>query len=341
MPRVISLFVFLLTGLIGQGLLLAQLPLARLLTVFPPGAKVGSQFEVALTGVDLDEANQLCFSHPGITAKQKMGETNGMPEANTFIVTIATNVTPGVYEARVVGRFGISNPRSFVAGDLPEASAPTTNSSPANAAAIPLGTIINGHSEANAFSFYKFTARKGQRILIECQAREIDSRMDAALILYDAAGKELQRNRSGGLLDFAAPADGEYRFKLYDFLFRGGEEYFYRLAAGTGPHIDFIFPPSGLAGTKGKYLLYGRNLPGGTPAKNLTVDGKPLEQLEVEIELPGDPSSQEQFSASQKLSYATLDAFEYRLSTPHGISNPVLLSFGTGHVVSESQPNDQ
>src|SRR5207253_10699392 len=38
--------------------------------------------------------------------------------------------------------------------------------------------------------------------------------------------------------------------------------------------------------TKGKYLLYGRNLPGGTPAKDLAVDGKPLEQLKVEIELP-------------------------------------------------------
>src|SRR5256712_10312139 len=271
-----------------------------------------SKFEVGLTGADLDEAIQHHFTHIGITAKQKVGETNGLPEANKFLVTIATNVTPGVYEARVVGRFGISNPRSFVVSDLPEAIAPTTNSSPANAAAISLGTIINGHSEANAVGFYKFTARKGQRILIECQAREIDSRMDAALILYDAAGKELVR--SGGLLDFAPPADGEYRLKVYDFLFRGGGEYFYRLAVGTGPHIDYIFPPSGLAGTKGKYLLYGRNLPGGTPAKDLAVDGQPLEQLEVEIELPREPTRQ--FSSPQKPADATLDAFEYRLSSP-------------------------
>src|SRR2546426_5131660 len=94
--------------------LFAELPVARLLTVFPPGGKVGSQFEVVLTGVDLDEANQLHFSHTGLTARQKVGETNGLPEANKFIETIATNATPGVYEARVVGRFGISNPRSFV-----------------------------------------------------------------------------------------------------------------------------------------------------------------------------------------------------------------------------------
>ena len=45
-----------------------------------------------LTGADLDEANQLHFSHAGITAKQKVGETNGLPEANKFLITIATNV---------------------------------------------------------------------------------------------------------------------------------------------------------------------------------------------------------------------------------------------------------
>lgn len=339
MARFVSFFLLLLV-LDGRGPLFAQLPLARLLTVFPPGGKAGSQFEVRLTGVDLDEANRLHFSHTDISAKPKLGE-NGLPEANKFLVTIATNVPPGVYEARVVGRFGISNPHSFVVGDLPETIAPTTNSSPANATAISLGTMVNGHSKANKVGFYKFAARKGQRILIECEAGEIDSRMDAALTLSDAAGKELQRSRGGGLLDFAVPADGEYHLKVYDFLFRGGGEYFYRLAVGTGPHIDFIFPPSGLAGKTGKYLLYGRNLPGGTPAKDLAIDGKPLEQLEVEIELPGEVASQKQFSSPQKLADATLDAIEYRLRTPPGVSNPVLLSFTTGPVVPEQQPNDQ
>src|SRR5438552_10259560 len=168
MPHFLWSLLFLLMVLAGRESLLGQMPVVRLFTVFPAGGRVGSQFEVSLTGADLDEANQLHFSHTGITAKQKVGETNGLPEANTFLVTIATNVTPGVYEARVVGRFGISNPRSFVVSDLPEAIAPTTNSSPASAAAISLGTIINGHAEANGFAFYKFTAKKGQRILVEC-----------------------------------------------------------------------------------------------------------------------------------------------------------------------------
>ena len=368
----------LLILLFGGGTPFAQLPVARLLTVFPPGGKTGSQFEVTLTGADLDEASELHFSHAGITGKQKAAGTNASPEPNKFVVTVATNVAPGVYDVRVVGRFGISNPRSFVVSDLPEIIAPATDNSFASAATISLDTIINGRSEANAFAFYKFAARKGQRILIECQARELDSRMEAALILLDSAGKELQRSRSGGLLDFTPPVDGEYHLKVYDFIFRGGGEYFYRLTLTTRPHIDFIFPPSGLAGTKGKYLLYGRNLPGSIPAyvfsgarpssgaassigarasaspsasgpseaaapedgrAPLTLDGKPLEQLEVEIELPREPTRQ--FSSPQILADSALDAFEYRLSTPHGLSNPVLLSFATAPLVAEREPNNQ
>lgn len=340
MARTFSACLVLLFLLFGQRSLLAQLPVARLFTVFPSGGKAGAQVEVDLTGADLDEASQLHFSDPAITAKQKIGASNGLPEANKFVVSIATNASPGIYEARVAGRFGISNPRSFVVSELPEAIAPATNTSLANASPILLDTIVNGRSAANTAAFYKFTAKKGQRILIECQASEIDSRMDAALILSNAAGKDLERNRSGGLLDFTVPADGEFYLKVYDYLFRGGGEYFYRLALSTRPHIDFIFPPSGLAGSKGKYLLYGRNVPGSASAKHLAVDGKPLEQLEVEIELPREAVPQKQFSSLRKVVDATVDAFEYRLNTPKGVSNPVLVGFATGPVVPERPTND-
>ena len=341
MARLVSALLGSLILLIGQRPLLAQLPVIRLLTVFPPGGRAGSEVEVTVAGADLDEANQLHFSHAGINAKPKVSGTNAAPEPNQFIVSIATNVAPGVYDLRVVGRFGISNPRAFVVSHLPENNVPGTNLSAANAAAISLDTITYGRSEANAAQFYKFNAKKGQRILVECKAREMDSKMEPALVLYGAGGKELQRTRSGGLIDFSAPADGEYHLKLHDFLFRGGGEYFYRLAISTGPRIDFVFPPSGLAGSRGKFMLYGRNLPGGTAVKDVTIEGKSLEQLEVEIEFPPAAGAQKQFSCWQQPAEVTLDAFEYRLTGPPGVSNPVLLSFATGPVVPERSPNEQ
>ena len=52
----------------------AQLPMARLGSVFPPGAKQGAKVDVTISGTDLDEVTALRFSHPGITAAPKMSE---------------------------------------------------------------------------------------------------------------------------------------------------------------------------------------------------------------------------------------------------------------------------
>jgi hypothetical protein len=330
--------------LCGTEFSFAQLPLARLSTLFPPGGKTGTTFEVAVTGVDLDEANQLYFSSTNIAAKQKLAEKTSEPEPNKFLVTVGADVAPGICEARVVGRFGVSNPRPFVVADLPELLSPTTNHTAESATEITLGTVVNGRADASAIDYFKFTAKKDQRVLVECLARDIDSRMDDSLVLYDARGRELERRRRGGLLDFIAPADGEFVLGVSDFTYRGGEEYFYRLTIGAGPHVDYIFPPSGLGGSNGKYTLYGRNLPGSTPATGLSINGKPLEQLDVEIALPAADALLQQTPPPDVLSRpcaAAVDGIEYRLRTQRGVSNPVFLGLAAAPVVTEQEPNNQ
>src|SRR3954452_1081107 len=98
----------------------AQLPTARLLTIFPPGGKAGSTFEATVTGNDLDQASTIRFSDTNITAKPKLNDVTGLNEPGKFTVNIASNVASGRYEARVVGRYGISNPRVFSVGVIPE-----------------------------------------------------------------------------------------------------------------------------------------------------------------------------------------------------------------------------
>ncbi len=314
---------------LAAGTLCAQLPVARLSTIFPPGGKAGSAVEVTVSGADLDETTALHFSHAGIAGKLK--------EANKFTVTIAADVPPGAYEARVAGRYGVSNPRAFAVGDLPETTEAATNTATASALEIALGSLVNGRAAANAIDHFKFTAKPGQRILVDCQTRTIDSRMDAVLVLADSVGREVAHNRRGGLLDFTAPAEGQYLLTVHDFLYRGGEEYFYRLSVSVAPYLDFIFPPAGVAGTKGRLVVYGRNLPGGQPAKDLISDGALLEQLTVEIAMPADAKAAARPSGMP--SSAVLDAIEYRLAAPPGKSNPVLLSFATVPVVVEQEPN--
>ena len=312
----------------------AQLPAARISHLFPAGGKAGTSFEVTVSGSHLDEPSRIHFSHAGLSAAPK-------PEAGKFTVTIATNVPPGVYEARFVGRFGLSNPRAFVVGALAETTAPTTNTSAAGATELKPETTMNGRASANNVAWFRFAAKKSQRLFVECLAESIDSRMDAMLALTDTAGRELERARTGGLIDFTAPADGFYLLKVSDFLYRGGDEYFYRLTLSAAPHLDFAFPPAALPGTKTNLTLYGRNLPGGKPASGLTIDGKPLEQLTVEVAFPsGERARRLDTGLRMRPADAAIEGFEYRLKSPKGGSNPVLLGFATAPVVLEQEPND-
>lgn len=328
------------------------LPVARLFSVFPPGAKQGTTIDVTIAGADLEGVSKLLFSDPGITAVQKtvppgLGETGPQGVPGQFTLTIAADAKPGTTEVRAIGKYGVSNPRSFVVGTRPEINEVEPNNTPDKAQEIPLSATVNGMSNASPDEdFYKFTAKQGQRVIVDCQAYRIDSRMDATLILYDAAGKELSRNRDTNrrdpLLDFVVPADGTYVIEVNDFLYAGSNEHVYRLSIGVDPYIDYVFPPAGLAGSTASYTLYGRNLPGGQPTKIVSADGKALESLAVEIALPADQSVQNlDAPASVEPDESGIDGLSYQLNTPQGASNRVLLGFATAPVVPEQEPNNE
>jgi hypothetical protein len=329
-----------------------QLPLAQLTSIFPFGGKVGATFEVTLNGPDLDDLKALHFSHAGISAKPKMvphpipgrGE---IPSPNQFILTINGDVPRGIYEARAVGRYGISNPRMFLVDPRPAVNETEPNDSREKAQDTPLDTHVFGTIEAEKSDYFKFTAKQGQRILIECWAHRADSRVDATLVLYDALGNEIGRNndtfRRDPLLDFTAPADGVYIVQIYDFLHRGNSpEFGYRLTCTTGPLIDFVFPPAGVPGTKSNFAIYGRNLPGGTKSDVKGLDGKVLDRLEAEIELPADPGQRYRLPMCSLVEPqdALLDAFAYKLASPQGESNFAPIFFATAPVVLEQEPNN-
>ena len=328
-----------------HGLTSAQLPITELTSVFPPGGQQGASFEVSVTGANHDDLSKLIFSHPGITATQKVNppaefHVHPNPVNNAFTVSIAADVPTGVYESRVVGRFGASNPRAFVVGKLTELRNPGSNTAVATALEVPVGTTVTGHAIANVRDFFRVKTNPGERILFDCWAQRIDSRLNATLVLYDAAGKEITRARNtvgqDPLLDYTATEAGEVIVALYDSLYAGSGEYFYRLNVHRNPHIDFVFPPSGLAGSTQQYTLYGRNLPGGFPAAGVFVDGVQLQALPVNISLPeaGEPTLAIGTQAPPSL--VGLDTYEYRL----GESNPVRINLSRDPVIAELEANN-
>jgi hypothetical protein len=324
---------------LAGGDLRAQLPAGRLFTVSPAGAKQGTAVEVTVGGADLDGVRELRFSHPGIQAAPK----EGSPQ---FVVTIGPEVPRGVHEVRALGRFGLTNPRAFAVGGLEESVEKEPNSTPGEANPVALETTVNGVIDGAADrDCFRFQAAKGDRILLECSAYRIDSRLDATLVLYEASGREIGRvrgrDRRDALLDFEAPLDGEYVVEVHDLLYRGGGEYPYRLSIGKFARLDYVFPPCGLPGTKGSYTVYGRNLPGGQPA-GVELAGRPLEKIEVEIEIPpGDGARPLASGGVAEGRQAGLEGTEHQLGG--GAAGPSA-SFVLGHaaaaVILEREKND-
>jgi hypothetical protein len=88
-----------------------------------------------------------------------------------------------------------------------------------------------------------------------------------------------------------------------------------------------------------QFTLFGRNLPGSAPANLATIDGEPLEKLEVELDLPtANACDHDGLMAPES---AAVEGFSYRLKTPQGTSNPVFISFATDPVIAECEPNNQ
>ena len=211
--------------------LLAQsvgLPAPRLLTTMPMGGKAGETIEVTISGESLEDADELVFSDPRIKASRKL-DAAGKPEPNKFLVAIPADCPLGLYEARMMTRLGISSSRTFSVGSLPEVVRTNPNTSLATAMELPVNSVCNALTSPRAVDFYRFAARKGQRLAIECAAGGIDSKLNAVLVLADAAGQDLLVERQGGVLDFTAPADGNFVIKVYDLTYNGGAPYFYRL----------------------------------------------------------------------------------------------------------------
>jgi hypothetical protein len=121
---------------------------------------------------------------------------------------------------------------------------------------------------------YRFQAHQGQDLVIAASARElipyladaVPGWFQAVLTLYDANGNELAydddyRFHPDPVLHYAVPKDGEYTIEIRDALYRGREDFVYRIAIGALPFVTGAFPLGGRAGSKTTIQLTGWNLP--------------------------------------------------------------------------------
>ncbi|HVS35520.1 MAG TPA: hypothetical protein VMS17_08060, partial [Gemmataceae bacterium] len=369
-PRIVAAcllaFGAVLSARAQQPVLDSTYPAPRFVSITPAGAKAGTTVEATVAGVDFDEPEKLLFSAPGFKADlvpppppdpkappqpQQPKEPN-VPTTAVFKITVPADAPLGITDVRFAGKWGVSNPRAFVVGDLPEVMEKEPNNDVPEAQRVELNSTINGTmGNAVDVDYFVFTGKKGQRLLASCLASSIDSRFLPEVEIYDnkshflASGRNYDGNDA--LADCTLPDDGDYYVRLFEFTHTanipgGPSEYFYRLTISTTPWIDAIFPAVVEPGKPTPVTIYGRNLPGGQPDPQAVQDGRVLEKLTATITAPTDPAALDRLVFGGRIlpNASGLEGFEYRVHGPAGASNPFLMTIARNPVVLDNGANE-
>lgn len=220
-----------------------------------------------------EEEKELSELRARVQSFQGRPPNPAISETARLEVRIAADADLGGRELRLLAAGGLTNPVEFRVGALPELreEAPAARES---ATRIALPAVANGQILPGDADRFRFAARKGERLVFAVEARRlvpyladaVPGWFQAVLSLYDGEGREVAyaddyRFDPDPVLFFEVPSDGEYELEIRDALYRGREDFAYRIAAGAIPFIEGIFPLGARTGAPAEVEVRGWNLP--------------------------------------------------------------------------------
>ena len=196
--------------------------------------------------------------------------TPALAETVTLEVTIAPDAEPGRRELRLRTPAGSTSPVVFMVDFVPETTATVVTATspivapvrgkqqPVNArrpdaphpmvAGVGIPAVINGQIMPGEVDRIRFEAQRGQAVSVTVIARElmpyladaVPGWFQAATAIYDREGRELAYAddhwfRPDPALQWRAPADGTYTLEIKDALYRGREDFVYRVKLDAAP----------------------------------------------------------------------------------------------------------
>lgn len=218
------------------------------------------------------------------------------------------DLPPGPAELRLIATNGVSNPMVFcVGGALPDVIETDPGNTPDKAERLPdLPLVLNGQITPGDVDWFRFHAEQGQtlvfrvlaRALIPYLADAVPGWFQAVITLCDADGTELACCDDwyfdpDPVLIYNIPADGDYLLKIHDSIYRGRQDFVYRIEMGELPFIQSIFPLGGQERTETTAQLDGVNLP--RTRMTVRAQGAAPYTETVQVESGGIPSNVRRF----------------------------------------------
>lgn len=224
--------------------------------------------------------------------RSKLQPNRQLAEMVIIEITIAPDAKPGFRELRIGARNGLTNPMVFQVGMLPETREMEPNNTQAyekirelpklpRPEPLTLPVVLNGQIRPGDVDRFRFHAQKGQKLVIETHARSlipyladaVPGWFQATITLYTASGSEMAfaddyRFNPDPVLFYEITRDGNYELEICDAIYRGREDFVYRVAIGERPFITQMFPLGGKENSKTVAAIDGWNL----PEKKLLLD---------------------------------------------------------------------
>ncbi|MBI5423318.1 MAG: hypothetical protein HZA32_04485 [Opitutae bacterium] len=267
------------------------------------------------------DAKKLTEVQDTLARRNPNPKTPALAESVTLELTVAADAPLGARELRLATTTGLSNPLVFEVGTLPEITPPvvtatsagqrkgaqqtaTQRSAPLD---VTLPAIVNGQILPGEIDTLRFTARRGQqltcvlhaRALIPYLADAVPGWFQAVLHLRDAHGREIAFNddfqfRPDPVIGCEIPADGTYELEIHDAIYRGREDFVYRVTLGELPFIRSVFPLGAPRGQPVTLALTGWNLP--APTLELPAPTSPAGTMLLSVRRDAHPSNQIRFA---------------------------------------------
>jgi len=235
-----------------------------------------------LRGLETMNLRQLQHVEDELLSFKKFGKRQQNAQLEEVVVvrvTIAPGAAAGDREFRLQTAQGLSNPICFQVGTLPEASEVEPNdpaSFPVFAAEPPakLPILLNGQILPGDVDRLPFLAKAGQKLVIQVQARHlipyladaVPGWFQVTVAVIDPRGEEVAfaddyRFDPDPVLFYEVPKAGVYELEIRDSIYRGREDFVYRVSISEQPFVTALYPLGGKTGQRVQAKVSGWNLP--------------------------------------------------------------------------------
>ena len=257
--------------------------------IFPAGGQVGTTVEVEAGGLNINKAKKVVFNHPGIkgeilpyeeSASQRRRRRRLNDQSSPQLadkvkmrITIDKDVPCGLYDLRLQSPKGLSNKLPFEVSSYPNflENKQSTMKNPNKVESLP--TVLCGYVKPGGVDYFRFSGKKGDQIVASVKGRQLVPYMADAvpgwfqpvIRIMDSKGHEVAysddyHHNVDPVIMTTLPEDGYYTLYIHDAIYRGREDFNYRIQLGIIPFVTGRYPAYGVAGKKVKQEISGVNL---------------------------------------------------------------------------------